>query len=421
MSVERKLRVVAVDDDFEILMAVEQLLKDNSKLELVGKGNNGRDALQLCNRLKPDVAVLDVKMPVLNGLEAAARIRASFPDITVVMLTSETELDTVKEAMRAGATEFLSKVGDIHRLANAILDAHAKRTETTRAKGDAFFWGFYPTKGTGGATTLAVNTALYLTQLDYKVLLMDLDPVNGDCGFQLNVPPRQLTQNLLYLLGELEEFDSKEVERWIRRIPLAKRDDAPVLHLLDSPGTFVPPGRFIEQNFQTLLEFALKDYDYVIVDFGPGRVSEWMTAAVLDLAERLFVITTRDMSSVKSLQVLTNLMKESAFPIGKVSILLSQLCDQVEFDAKEHLTAEKLGVRDIGTVTLDRNNCSEASRLGKPLMLFNENAPLSRFVKHAVEKALNMTPRSGHEDPSVWSLFVKNFKKVLGFDEAAQS
>lgn len=103
MSAERSpIRVVLVDDDPAITGAVKLKLRSRTEIEVVATGSNGRDALQLANRHKPDVMVLDVNMPVLNGLKAAARIAHAFPALGVLILTSEEAQDIAKQAIRGG-------------------------------------------------------------------------------------------------------------------------------------------------------------------------------------------------------------------------------------------------------------------------------------------------------------------------------
>jgi pilus assembly protein CpaE len=407
------ITVVAVDDDPDVLEAISAQVKTTERLRLIATGVNGRDALQLANRLRPDVMILDVRMPVLNGLEAAARINACYPNISILMLTSESDNETIKEALRAGARDFLSKLTDLGRIAHAILNVYAKRRPDGPPKGDGFIWGFYSPKGGAGTTTLAVNTAIYLTQLEYKVLVIDLDMLNGDCAFQLDVTQKSSKETLLYQISELPTVEHGELLRYTNIIPLPKPHDKVALHLLPSPCTFVPSGEHAEQNFHLLLQYAQMDYDYVIVDLPPGSITDRLTAHVLDVCERVFISATRDIAGMKALIRLTELLMESAFPIRKLSVVLSSLLNHPGFDSIEFFRSRETPIRDVLEMPLDRPVCARSLKSASPVLILEPTCEISGFVKELVEISLNLQPIRDREKLSIWHRLMNNFKRLL--------
>jgi NarL family two-component system response regulator LiaR len=94
-------------------------------LELVGEAQGGLEALDLCNRLHPDVVLMDLMMPGMDGAEATKTIREHHPDIQVIALTSFKEDDMVQRALQAGAIGYLLKNVSADELADAIRSAHA--------------------------------------------------------------------------------------------------------------------------------------------------------------------------------------------------------------------------------------------------------------------------------------------------------
>jgi NarL family two-component system response regulator LiaR len=96
-------------------------------LELVGEASNGQEALRLCEQLEPDVALMDLVMPVMNGVRATQEIRERYPQIQVIALTSFPEEDLVQDALEAGAISYLLKNVSAGELASAIRAAHAGR------------------------------------------------------------------------------------------------------------------------------------------------------------------------------------------------------------------------------------------------------------------------------------------------------
>ncbi len=103
------MRIVLVDDDELVLESLSVLLAEDEDVHIVGCATNGAEALDLLGRLEADVVLLDIQMPVMDGLEAAQRIRAQFPRIKILMLTTFADYRTVHRALEAGASGFLLK------------------------------------------------------------------------------------------------------------------------------------------------------------------------------------------------------------------------------------------------------------------------------------------------------------------------
>lgn len=118
-----KIRVLLADDNLQILEYVRRYLSD-SDCDVVAGVTNGQTAVDAAARLLPDVVVLDLSMPVLNGIEAAKRIIEAKPDARVVFLTVEKDRDTCRAALEAGACGYVLKT----RLATDLVPAieHAK-------------------------------------------------------------------------------------------------------------------------------------------------------------------------------------------------------------------------------------------------------------------------------------------------------
>lgn len=114
------LRVVIADDDFLFARMVRAHLSEHPSFEVVGIGANGEEAIGLSDELHPDLILMDVHMPIRNGIEAARVVRANPDPPTVVLLTGEDdELDA--RAYAAGAAAYLHKSADLVSLINIVL------------------------------------------------------------------------------------------------------------------------------------------------------------------------------------------------------------------------------------------------------------------------------------------------------------
>jgi DNA-binding NarL/FixJ family response regulator len=103
------MKVLICDDQAIIRDGIELLLKLEKDIAVAGKASNGYEALQMVAELRPDLVLLDLKMPVMNGIEATRRIRLQFPEIKVLVLTTFEEDEWLFDALRAGAAGYLLK------------------------------------------------------------------------------------------------------------------------------------------------------------------------------------------------------------------------------------------------------------------------------------------------------------------------
>ncbi len=108
MTGEAALRTLVVDDQ-ELVRAGFRMILERGGLEVVGEAANGETAVELVERLVPDVVLMDIRMPVLDGIEATRRVVAAHPEVRVVVLTTFDLDEYVLDAVRAGASGFLLK------------------------------------------------------------------------------------------------------------------------------------------------------------------------------------------------------------------------------------------------------------------------------------------------------------------------
>lgn len=123
-----KIKIVIADDHQIVREGLRALLAFDTELEIVGEAENGRVAVEMARTLEPDVVLMDVVMPNLNGVEALRRIRAFAPKIKVIILSSYRELEYVHPALESGAAGYLLKHSAAGELLRAIRDAHAGKT-----------------------------------------------------------------------------------------------------------------------------------------------------------------------------------------------------------------------------------------------------------------------------------------------------
>lgn len=124
----RRIKVLLADDHTIVRKGLLSLLLNQENIEVVGEAQDGRDALDQIERLQPDVVVMDITMPLLNGLEATRQIKRHWPHIQVVILTVHTNEEYIFQILQAGASGYIVKQAAPDELIMAIYAAHAGET-----------------------------------------------------------------------------------------------------------------------------------------------------------------------------------------------------------------------------------------------------------------------------------------------------
>jgi DNA-binding NarL/FixJ family response regulator len=122
-------RLLIVDDHDLMRESTQVMLEGEPDLEVIGEAVNGRHALELCRQLRPDVVLMDVRMPEMDGLSATRAIKKEMPAISILMLSAYESEDYRREAASAGATDYILKDADRHELLEAVRAALCHRGE----------------------------------------------------------------------------------------------------------------------------------------------------------------------------------------------------------------------------------------------------------------------------------------------------
>lgn len=120
MTVKNIIRVVLVDDHAQIHRTVQVILGATTDIELVGQGANGQEGIVLCEQYQPDIVLMDVVMPVMDGIQATKELHERYPDIKILVLSSFQDHESVYAMLRNGAVGYLTKDALSQDLADTI-------------------------------------------------------------------------------------------------------------------------------------------------------------------------------------------------------------------------------------------------------------------------------------------------------------
>ncbi|GIN63405.1 DNA-binding response regulator [Robertmurraya siralis] len=119
------IRILLAEDQIMVRQGLKMMIESDGELVVAGEADNGKEAVQLCERQAFDIAILDIRMPVMDGIEAAKMIHARWPHIKILMLTTFDDNQYVLEALKIGVSGYILKSGDTESLLRSIRSALA--------------------------------------------------------------------------------------------------------------------------------------------------------------------------------------------------------------------------------------------------------------------------------------------------------
>jgi len=207
------IRLVIADDHPVVRGGLAQLVSGFDDVELVGQAADGAEAVALCAERSPDVVLMDLEMPVLDGIEATRRIRAESPGVAVVVLTSFSDRERILRALDAGAAGYLLKDADPAELARAVRAA---------ARGDA------PLDPKAARALLSARTegspGDALSEREREVLLMVAEGLpNKLIARRLEISEKTVKAHLTSVFRRIGVTDRTQAALWAERNGLTRR------------------------------------------------------------------------------------------------------------------------------------------------------------------------------------------------------
>ena len=387
MPAGEKIRVLIVDDVSETRENVKKLLQFESDVDVVGIARTGKEAIQVSQELNPDVVLMDINMPDMDGIAATEAIRAKQPAVQVIILSVQSDQNYMRKAMLAGARDFLTKPPMGDELISAIRRAgEMARTEKSKsaqvqavvASGNlnalAGFGGpkgkivtVYSPKGGAGCTTLAVNLALTLNNGDTRVALVDGNFQFGDVAVFIN---EQGKNTVLDLAPRADELDPEIVEE------VMVKHAATGLHILAAPSRPEQAEKISSTQFSKVLEFLTQMYAYVVVD--TASLLTDVTLAAIDVSDLIVLVTTQDIPSIKNCRLFLDLLQTLGVERNRILFVMNRYDKRINITPER--VAENLKQEVALTIPLDEATSIKAVNRGVPFVLDSKNQPVSRGV-----------------------------------------
>lgn len=213
---QQSIKVLIVDDHAMVRYGIKTMLSLSADIVVVGEATDGKDALVRCHEHLPDVILMDIAMPNMDGPTATARIRAAFPQVQVIALTSFVDETLVVQAIQAGAISYLLKDVNAEPLGEAIRAAYHGRAT------------FAPTAAQTLAQLVAAPPALHpdLTQREREVLaLLVVGQTNNAIATHLQISSRTVHLHVSHILAKLGASNRTEAAMLAVQYKLIPRVD----------------------------------------------------------------------------------------------------------------------------------------------------------------------------------------------------
>lgn len=316
-----KIKVLIADDIEETRKVIIKILNlEQDSFEVVGEACNGEEVLALIPRVKPDIVLMDINMPVLNGLEATEKISEKFPFVTVIIMSVQGENEYLKKAMFYGAKEYIIKPFNYEILIETIKVTYEKYkfkqnkneiNDLPNKEGKII--SFFSSKGGVGKSILSLNTGMVLSkERNNKILIIDMDLQFGDISMLVN------QYNQKNILDAIEENQCESYEA-IKPF-LYKYNEK--LDILFAPNKPEAAEYINKDSIDKIIKAVIKQYDYIIIDTGINFSDN--TLFVLDASHIILYVSTMDIVSLKNTKLGLKVMESLGYDKHKVKLVINR-------------------------------------------------------------------------------------------------
>jgi len=392
-----KIRVLVVDDIPETRENVRKLLAFESDIEVVGVAGTGHDAIQAAREFQPDIVLMDINMPGLDGISAVEAITQEATAVQVIMMSVQSETDYVRRSMLAGARDFLIKpfTGDelvstirrVNRMGQQraaampqqqvmqMVSASGKRmvvpVQTAPPPEGSVIVVFGP-KGGVGTSTVAVNLAVALQKPEIKVALIDASLQFGNVDVFLNL---HAARSIADISQTINDLDADLITTVITPHPSG-------LKVLLAPPRPELADLVQPDHLQRIIEEMRQLYDYIVVDT-PATLSD-MVLTTLDIADRVVLLTVAEVPSIKNTRIFFQVIEALGYSVNKVLLVLNQVDPRNPITAK--MIEDNLKHKVALQIPLDADVVNNSIRRGLPFISEQRARPITNALNQLAER-----------------------------------
>ncbi len=395
-----RIKVVIVDDSADTRNNIRQLLSFEKRIEVIGEAENGEEAIFIAKESRPDIILMDINMPVIDGIRATEEISLSVPEATVIIMSVQGETEYVRKAMNAGARDFLCKPFNVDELSATIINTYnmeSKRREKAPSPKNQEILksrviSVFSTKGGVGKTTIASNLAVSIARTaKKKVALVDLDLQFGDVAIMLNVSVKNTISDLVKEAGQL---DSNLMEEYL----VTHFSGVKVL-----PAPIKPEyAEYITANHvEKIINTLRESYHYIIVDTSASFHESVLSA--LDMSDRILLVSTLDLPTIKNIKAGLDVMETLHYPAEKIHIILNKASEQYGIKYKDFESTLRRQIWSY--VPEDNQTVVTSANKGFPFVMTRTETKVAKAVMEIGKELLREMDGEAKDKPGFKKLF----------------
>jgi pilus assembly protein CpaE len=381
--VSEQIRVVIVDDISETREHLTKLLSFESDIQVVGTASSGDEAVELAGKLAPDILLMDINMPGMDGIATTERVSATFPATSIIMMSVQGEADYLRRSMLAGAREFLVKPFSSDELTTSIRQVHAREKQkrsrmvmtvpgVSGSPGDAGrkdgrIVTLFAPKGGVGRTTLAVNLAVALAgEQRQTVTLVDGSFQFGDVGVLLNLNPKN--KSIIDVVADPGATDEELVDTTLIN------HSTGIKVLLAPPSPEMAELVTVDQVRRVMNRLRATN-DFTVIDLWPHFND--VTLALLDTSDVILTILTLEISNIKNIRLFLEVAEQLGYS-ERIKLVLNRA--DSAFGIRVADVESSVGRKIDHQVVSDGRTVVYALNRGVPFVWSNSQAPVSEDI-----------------------------------------
>ncbi len=377
-----QIRVVIVDDIAETREHLTKLLSFESDIEVVGAASSGEEAVDLTGKLQPDILLMDINMPGMDGIATTERISATYPLTSIIMMSVQGEADYLRRSMLAGAREFLVKPFSSDELTASIRQVHVREKQkrgrmvvpaqggaaaSESGKKDGKIVTLFAPKGGVGRTTLAVNLAVAMAgEQRQTVTLVDGSFQFGDVGVLLNLNPKN--KSIIDVVADPASTDEDLVDTTLIN------HSTGIKVLLAPPSPEMAELITVDQ-VRRMIGRLRETNDYTVVDLWPHFND--VSLALPDMSDVILTVLTLEITNIKNIRLFLEVAEQLGY--GDRLRLVLNRADSA-FGIRVADVENSVGRKIDHQVVSDGRTVVYALNRGVPFVWSNSQAPVSEDI-----------------------------------------
>ncbi|OEF99514.1 hypothetical protein BHF71_08835 [Vulcanibacillus modesticaldus] len=386
------IRVLIVDDNEDMRGNIRKILSFESRIDVVGEAADGYQAIDMAAKYKPDIVLMDINMPGLDGISATERISLKCPYTSVIVISVQGENEYLKRAMLAGAKEYLIKPFSPEDINQTILNVYERNKERTTEvyahkvleqgyvqapKVITVFSG----KGGVGKSLIATNLAVGLAKLHKKVVIVDLDLMFGDVASLFNL---KIKETIYHLVQEIERLDSESILSYLV-------ETSSKVRVLAAPIRPEQSEMITGVHVEKIIRLLKETHDYVIVDT-PSQLTD--PVLTLEQSDFILLVNTLSVPVLRHNKNFLEILKSLSVPTERVRIIINRATLDTGVKIKDVKTA--LGM-ELYCLLPEERFVDLSINTGEPLLEMKASSRWSKEMNKLVQQIIAEDERAKSE------------------------